>query len=568
MEKIRNMKIRNKLLLSFGSIVAISAVTVVVLLISMKSISTSVDELYEGPYQNVDDIWVVRRNLIDVQRAINRLMAEGSSGLEERYQTFTATITQDVEQIILSLSELETQLQHQDNRDRLGKLEARVEDGEEVRARLMKLLEEGDFDAAYDLNYTTYLPIVDEINAMAVELFNEVSADAEEFLAEADANSWIAIIVGIALVAAGVIAAVFIAVSITKMIVNPVEQITSAARKMYEGNMKASRHITYSARDELGILADCMRGTMNNLSAYVDEISQNLIRIAQGDLTQSGDSITDFKGDFASIKESFVYILKRFNSTLTDIQAAAGRVDSGSTEIAGAAQSLSEGTTEQAGALEELTATIESVSNMAADSSRKTQEAYEKMQASTREAEEGSRQMQALRDEMQRITEISKEIQQIITAIEDIASQTNLLSLNASIEAARAGEAGRGFAVVADQIGKLASDSAQSAVSTRELIIKTLEEIENGNAITVQTSEAFEQVIKDMREFALAARSTNENAESQAAALAQVEGGIEQISGVVQNTASAAEESSSISENLSEEAHRLDELLTRFKLFA
>lgn len=190
------------------------------------------------------------------------------------------------------------------------------------------------------------------------------------------------------------------------------------------------------------------------------------------------------------------------------------------------------------------------------------------MQASTHEAEEGSRQMQALRDEMQRITEISKEIQQIITAIEDIASQTNLLSLNASIEAARAGEAGRGFAVVADQIGKLASDSAQSAVSTRELIIKTLEEIEKGNAITVQTSEAFDQVIKDMREFALAAQSTNENAESQAAALAQVEGGIEQISGVVQNTASAAEESSSISENLSEEAHRLDELLTRFKLFA
>ena len=85
---------------------------------------------------------------------------------------------------------------------------------------------------------------------------------------------------------------------------------------------------------------------------------------------------------------------------------------------------------------------------------------------------------------MERISDTSKEIQNIIGAIEDFASQTNLLSLNASIEAARAGEAGKGFAVVADQIGKLASDSAQSAIDTKKLIEKSLDEIENGNIIT------------------------------------------------------------------------------------
>ena len=90
---------------------------------------------------------------------------------------------------------------------------------------------------------------------------------------------------------------------------------------------------------------------------------------------------------------------------------------------------------------------------------------------------------------MDNITETSREIENIIAAIEDIASQTNLLSLNASIEAARAGEAGRGFAVVADQIGKLANDSAQSAISTKELIVKSLEEIEKGNKIVHETME-------------------------------------------------------------------------------
>lgn len=86
--------------------------------------------------------------------------------------------------------------------------------------------------------------------------------------------------------------------------------------------------------------------------------------------------------------------------------------------------------------------------------------------------------MNVLLTEMEHITDISKEIGNIITDIEDIASQTNLLALNASIEAARAGEAGKGFAVVADQIGKLAADSANSAVNTRELIDKTLVEIQ------------------------------------------------------------------------------------------
>ena len=89
----------------------------------------------------------------------------------------------------------------------------------------------------------------------------------------------------------------------------------------------------------------------------------------------------------------------------------------------------------------------------------------------------------------------SKEIGNIITDIEDIASQTNLLSLNASIEAARAGEAGKGFAVVADQIGKLAADSAKSVVNTRDLIDKTLVEIEKGNTITRTTADAFNQII-------------------------------------------------------------------------
>ena len=111
------------------------------------------------------------------------------------------------------------------------------------------------------------------------------------------------------------------------------------------------------------------------------------------------------------------------------------------------------------------------------------------------EVDQSKNQMQSMIDTMSRINESSNKIGNIITDIENIASQTNLLSLNASIEAARAGEAGRGFAVVAEQIRQLAEQSTQSAVDTRELIEASLKEIEEGNQAVERVSTSLEEVI-------------------------------------------------------------------------
>ena len=205
--------------------------------------------------------------------------------------------------------------------------------------------------------------------------------------------------------------------------------------------------------------------------------------------------------------------------------------------------------------------------DLAADTAKETQSASERIKASAGRANEEKEKMNELLAEMEHITEISKEIGNIITDIEDIASQTNLLSLNASIEAARAGEAGKGFAVVADQIGKLASDSAKSVVNTRDLIDKTLVEIEKGNAITSATAEAFNQIITEMESFAELAQNTMEKANSQAESLKQVGQGIDQLSGVVQGTAASSEENTAISVNLSEGAAKLHDRVNVFKLF-
>ena len=378
------------------------------------------------------------------------------------------------------------------------------------------------------------------------------------------------VIIFIVIVAAGLAIAVvttLIGKIITNSITEPVEQIDAAVASLRKGELSNVEMLTYESEDELGDTIRNLKEAMGILADYVSEISVEVKAIAQGDLTRNGDDITDFLGDFSELKTSLLYILKRFNSTLTEISNLAEQVSSNSSEVENASKSLADGATEQAGVIEELNATIDTVVDMAEDTAKETQNASARVKASANKANEEKEKMNELLMEMEHITEISKEIGNIITDIEDIASQTNLLSLNASIEAARAGEAGKGFAVVADQIGKLAADSAKSAVNTRDLIDKTLVEIEKGNTITRTTADAFNQIITDMESFAELAENTMEKANSQAESLEQIGQGIEQLSGVVQGNAASSEENTAISINLAEGAAKMHDRVNIFKLF-
>ena len=378
------------------------------------------------------------------------------------------------------------------------------------------------------------------------------------------------VIIFIVIVAAGLAIAVvttMIGKIITNSITEPVKQIDAAVASLRKGELSNVEMLTYESEDEFGDTIRNLKEAMGILADYVSEISVEVKAIAQGNLTRNGDDITDFLGDFSELKTSLLYILKRFNSTLSEISNLAEQVSSNSSEVENASKSLADGATEQAGVIEELNATIDTVVDMAEDTAKETQNASARVKASANKANEEKEKMNELLTEMEHITEISKEIGNIITDIEDIASQTNLLSLNASIEAARAGEAGKGFAVVADQIGKLAADSAKSAVNTRELIDKTLVEIEKGNTITRTTAESFNQIITDMESFAELAENTMEKANSQAESLEQIGQGIEQLSGVVQGNAASSEENTAISINLAEGAAKMHDRVNIFKLF-
>lgn len=373
---------------------------------------------------------------------------------------------------------------------------------------------------------------------------------------------------GVAVCLVILIAAVATGVRISKRLGNqigePIRLCSDRLRLLAEGDLHTEVP-QIKAKDETGVLAEATQSIVGSMRIVIQDADYLLGEMADGNFMVNSDKESSYVGDFQGLLLSMRKLNYKLSDALKQIQEATGQVSLGSSQMAESAQELAEGATEQAGAVEELQATITDVTGMMEKSAEEMAESAKQAQNFEQEAISGGREMEVLIEAMQRITETSKQINDIIAEIEDIASQTNLLSLNAAIEAARAGEAGKGFAVVAEQIRKLADDSAQSAIHTRELIETSLDEIENGRAITHRTADALGKVVEGMEFLAKASKEAVDNSRHQVESMEQIEKGIEQISLVVQSNSAAAEQTSATSQELAAQSTAMNEQVEQFK---
>ena len=569
MKKTKNdTSIKKKLFNSYGIIIITTFIIIAMLVGAVGYIGGSLLKLYNGPTMSIRYSANLYYPQLDIQRAVNRMLAEGEENADETYDSLEETVNKNLDIMSDAYDNLSKSLITKADKDRLEAINDKLSNEvTQYRERVLSLLKQENFEAAKEYNNTYYKPAVDEVKTMIEELETSILDTAQEFKNSAMAAIISVVILGVVLGVAVTVIAVKLAKRTIDSITKPIAEISEIAAELRQGELTSAAAIEYKGNDEFGVLAGTLRESVIVLEGYIKEISENLRRVADGDLTKDFNQITDFLGDFSEIKKSFVKTLQSFNITLTKIQENSSQVDKGADEVARTATHLAEGAGEQASVVEELTATVNTVSEMSVNNAKQAESAYNDALKSAQQAEDEMAKMKELQEEMRRIQEISGEIEAIIITIEEIASQTSLLALNASIEAARAGEAGKGFAVVADQIGKLATDSAQAVVNTKELIGKTVEEIENGNNITEETAAAFKDIVAKMHSFADTTKEVSETADGQAKVLGQVEEGIDQVSLVVQQNAASAQECSAVSQELAARAVELNSLIEQFKLY-
>lgn len=377
--------------------------------------------------------------------------------------------------------------------------------------------------------------------------------------------SWILVVAILAVTVLAMYLSTRISKRISQSISVPLGKLGERLKTFSTGDLSTPFPVIETG-DEVEDMGKDARDMASNLEAIISEIEDLLGGMANGDYTVKSKAPERYTGDFQKLYEAMRTLRDQMTDTLLSIGEASKQVSAGSDDLANASQGLAEGATDQANAVSQLLASITSIAETMKQSAQSADDTCTQAQEYADKADESRREMETMMQAMARINETSAKIGNIISEIESIAAQTNLLSLNASIEAARAGDAGRGFAVVASQIRELADQSAKAAVDTRELIEASVHEVTAGNEVADHASHSIESVMDGIKQIAGFSRNLKDMMEEQAAAMLQAESDVNQISSVVESNAATAEEASATSQELSAQATMLDELVGQFEL--
>jgi len=334
-------------------------------------------------------------------------------------------------------------------------------------------------------------------------------------------------------------------------------------------NLSADQELEsfYKRSDEIGMIAQTTHRVCGCLRKTIDDVGRILGEIAEGNLTVDVTQNEDYYiGDFKVLSENLKSIHANLVHIIRDISNVANQVNTSAGRVATGAQELSHGTMEQADSVEGLVSNVTSITSQIQNSAVHCGNASELVDKAIGYAKEADKKMEQLITATQNIDQSSAQIVTVIKTIEDISFQTNILALNASVEAARAGKAGAGFSVVAEEVRSLAAKSAEAAQNTNDLISRSIQDVKTGTQSTdlvVSTMKIIDECIQSIKTL-MDQISTASVRQSEM--IVQAENGIKEISQVVQTNTASAKESANVSKELSDQAHTLNSLLSRFRI--
>lgn len=553
----KNLKVGKKLFIAFAIVLTLYIITVITSVVNIGSLANRIQEMYQGPFSNVQHSLEISSRMQNVGRNISILTCvDGIAGQEE----YIAESRELIGEIGLRLNSLsEGYISGQKEVEKLLELYKQMEG---PRDQVLELIQEGKREDGFQVYIDEYSPALTKTTNQVAVVVEASIKDAEDSLNEGINVSKRIIMMILILAVSSILFSIILGIMITKSVVKPVYEVKKAANSISNGYLDVQ--IEYDAKDELGQLANDIRNTAEALSLYVSEIRTGMLSLGSGKLNYQSD--VTYKGDFVEVGEALRSISKMLRESMMQIGSSAEQVSSSAEQVSNGAQTLAQGASEQASSIEELAVSINEIAESVQENAQNAVKSSQLADEVGISLEKSDEQMKELLESIQLIKKNSSEITGIIKEIEDIAFQTNILALNASVEAARAGEAGRGFSVVAGEVRRLASKTTEASKVTAGLIEKNTEAVNAG-------MQAVDSAAHTMKKTVVGAREVNQMVDKisgisvqQAEAISQIRRSVEMISDIVQGNTATSEESAAASEELSAQAEILKELVEQFEV--
>ena len=505
--KPSNISISRILMISYGIVIALFALSIAVALYGVHANASMTKEFYNRPYMVSKSAVALRFTIEEMSTYVEQLLnAENDAAKQKALVAIEDLTEQRMNElnVVRSLFKADPDLLERFSNacDELG---AR-------RNAVIGAAEAGDINRAIDLYSNEYLAQKEVTVNLSTEVVNTAEHVAQAFVKDSfSVEVGTSLAIGL-LGTAAIVLVIVMWRRITHSIAAPIQEIDRIAKRLADGDLTVRSSCT--SGNELGSLASSMNETVASLRFATEQLSETAEQVARS-----------------------------------------------SSQMSDSSQAVAQGSAEQATAIEELAANVQSITHVVGENTESVLTVNSNTSDVLGAVEESSDSIARTVCAIEEIKDNAQSISQLANSIEDISFQTNILALNASVEAARAGDAGRGFAIVAEEM----SEASRAA---DELAGRAIENVEAGSELIGSASSNMEEAVTSIEDIKTAMSSIAHASEQQLEAVAQIQESMDSLSQVVQENSAASEESAVIGEELADRANELKHLIGRFKIDA